>query len=553
MVTAAPGIAVLGCGRWGINHVRLWHEFGCLRVACDVDPLRLEQVRARHPGVETATETTAVLARPDVAAVVIATPPRTHAPLALAAMEAGKDVLVEKPLALTSKEGEKVVETASRLSRVLAVGHVLEYHPGIRKLRELISERTLGRIRYIYANRVNLGRIRTEENALWSFAPHDVAIMLRLIGSPPQQVGCEGAAYLNRDVADFTLTSLRFPNDVLGHIFVSWLHPFKEHRLVVVGDRQMAVFEDTAPWDQKLVVYPHEVAWPDLGLRPAREAETVAMAPGRAGVAAAVLTALPEVQKAQGVPADVERAEPLQIECMDFKRCIATRERPLADGESALEVLRVLEAAQRSLDEGGIPQRYAGASAERFSVHPSAVVDPGAVIGDRTRVWHFSHVMPRAVIGSDCVLGQNVFVGRGVRIGSGVKIQNNVSVYEGVELEDHVFCGPSVVFTNVLEPRSEIDRRDEFRRTLVRRGATLGANSTILCGLTIGRHAFVGAGAVVTADVPDYALVLGVPARIKGWVCECGARLRFADQRAACPTCDRRYRRASGRGAEREL
>ena len=176
-----------------------------------------------------------------------------------------------------------------------------------------------------------------------------------------------------------------------------------------------------------------------------------------------------------------------------------------------------------------------------MGIHPTATVDVGAVIGAGTNVWHYTHVMPGATVGSDCNLGQNVYVGRDVRVGRGVKIQHNVSVYEGVELEDHVFCGPSVVFTNVLEPRAHIERKHEIARTLVKEGATLGANATILCGITIGRHAFVGAGAVVTADVPDFGLVTGIPARVAGWVCVCGRRLHFERSRAQCAECGERY------------
>jgi len=183
-------------------------------------------------------------------------------------------------------------------------------------------------------------------------------------------------------------------------------------------------------------------------------------------------------------------------------------------------------------------------------VHESAYVDDGATLGDDTKVWHFCHVMGGAAIGARCSLGQNVVVMNGVRIGDNVKIQNNVSVYEGVEIEDDVFCGPSMVFTNVINPRSAVSRKHEYRRTLVRRGASIGANATIVCGATLGEYAFVGAGAVITKDVPAYALMTGVPARRTGWMCECGEKLA-GDGAGECAACGRRYVRTAA-GLERE-
>ena len=182
-----------------------------------------------------------------------------------------------------------------------------------------------------------------------------------------------------------------------------------------------------------------------------------------------------------------------------------------------------------------------------YFVHPTAVVDEGAQIGAGTRIWHFSHIMPTARIGEGCNLGQNVFVDNNTVIGNGVKIQNNVSVYNGVILEDYVFCGPSMVFTNVINPRSEIERKHEFKQTLVRRGATIGANATIVCGVTIGRYALIGAGAVVTGDVPDYALMVGVPARQVGWISRHGHRLTEQDDKDnwVCPQSGWRYREVS--------
>jgi UDP-2-acetamido-3-amino-2,3-dideoxy-glucuronate N-acetyltransferase len=185
-----------------------------------------------------------------------------------------------------------------------------------------------------------------------------------------------------------------------------------------------------------------------------------------------------------------------------------------------------------------------------YFVHPTSIIDDGAIIGDETKIWHFSHVMSGAIIGRGCNMGQNVVVSPGVRIGNNVKIQNNVSIYTGVILEDDVFCGPSMVFTNVVNPRSHVSRKNEYRQTLVGRGATFGANCTVVCGVTVGAFAFVGAGAVVTRDVPDYALVVGNPGRITGWMCECGVKLASGARppgTVACTVCGLTYTVVEGR------
>jgi UDP-2-acetamido-3-amino-2,3-dideoxy-glucuronate N-acetyltransferase len=174
-------------------------------------------------------------------------------------------------------------------------------------------------------------------------------------------------------------------------------------------------------------------------------------------------------------------------------------------------------------------------------IHPTAVVDEPIEIGEGTKIWHFTHIMSGAKIGENCIIGQNVFIGSGAILRNNIKVQNNVSIFDGVILEDDVFCGPSMVFTNVINPRSFISRMKELRRTLVRRGATIGANVTIVCGNTIGQYAFIGAGSVVTKDVPDYALVYGNPGKVKGWVCQCAEEIRFRSGRAVCKACGKRY------------
>lgn len=519
----APGIGVLGAGYWGMNHVRVWQRLGMLAAVADPSQKCLEEVRGIDPSIRTYDSPEELFGDPEVAGVVIATPAETHARLAVEAMVSGKDVLVEKPLATNWADGRDMVGTASRLGRLLMVGHVLEYHPAVRRLRELIDGGVLGQIRYLYSNRLSFGKLRVEENSLWSFAPHDIALCLRMIGVEPVDVSCRGGSYLNPAVADVTLMGLSFPNNVQAHIFVSWLHPFKEHRFVVVGDRQMAVFDDTAPWEAKLVLYPHEVDW--VGGR------------------------LPVARKAAGVPVPLARIEPLEAECSHFSDSIRNRSRPLTDGSDALVVLKILAAGGRSLAEGGTPIRMQEPSLGSLgaSVDPTSTVDVGAAIGEGTRIWHYSHVMAGAHIGKGCTLGQNVFVGGNVHIGDNVKIQNNTSVFEGVSLEDDVFCGPAVAFTNVLNPRAALPRKDEYRPTLVKRGATLGANCSIVCGVTVGEYALIGAGAVVTQDVPAYGLVVGNPARLRGWVSSAGRKLSFTNGEAVCPETGERYRLVGNR------
>jgi len=512
-------IAVVGCGQWGKNLVRNFQELGALRVACDVDFRNLSALRDRLQDIKLTASFMEVLKDDDVAGVVIATPAGTHYALAKEALLAGKDVFVEKPLALKVLEGRELVELADKKNRILMVGHLLRYHPAVVKLKRLIDEGKLGKLYYIYSNRLNLGRFRTEENILWSFAPHDISAMLYLLGERPTQVCAQGGSYLNHGIPDVTVTTMEFQSGVKGHIFVSWLHPYKEQKLIVVGDRRMVVFDDMEP-ERKLLLLNQTVEWVDR-------------------------LPVPRMEEAEPIP--FSREEPLRAECQHFLECIETRRRPDTDGHEGVRVLEILEAFQESLDRKTAVVSLPKHVPKPYFSHETAVIDEPCEIGEGTRIWHFSHVMKHAKIGKDCVLGQNIYVDRNVRIGNRCKIQNNVSLYDGVILEDEVFCGPSMVFTNVINPRSHIERKDEFLQTLVRKGASLGANCTIVCGYTVGRFSFIGAGAVVSKDIPDYALVVGVPGRVVGWMCQCGIKLSFAStedagrERAQCEKCGTRY------------
>jgi acetyltransferase-like isoleucine patch superfamily enzyme len=247
---------------------------------------------------------------------------------------------------------------------------------------------------------------------------------------------------------------------------------------------------------------------------------------------------LPWPSKAEGEAITIARDEPLTAEDLHFLDCVAERTAPITDGREGVRVLKVLSRAQDSLSKQDATDQPRNALHHVF-VHESSYVDEGVSIGPGTKVWHFSHILNGSRIGAGCVIGQNVSIGPDVQIGDRCKLQNNVSVFTGVTLENGVFCGPSAVFTNVLNPRAEIERKDEFRPTLVGRGATIGANATIVCGHNIGAYAFVAAGAVVTNDVPPYALVAGVPARRVAWVSAAGERL---GDDLVCPRTGARYR-----------
>lgn len=537
-----PGIAVVGAGYWGKNLVRNFYELGALNTICDTNELIEESYKQKYSNVQFKSSYSDVLIDKSIDAVTLATPATTHFRLAKEALKAGKHVFVEKPLALTVAEGEELVSFARKQSRILMVGHILQYHNAVIKLKELIDNGELGKIQYLYSNRLSIGKIRTEENILWSFAPHDISVMLMLLGEMPKKVYATGGAYLQRQVADITLTTMDFPGGVRGHIFVSWLHPFKEQKFVVVGDKKMAVFDDVSK--EKLLLYPHKIEW---------------------------LHRVPVATKAEAEIVPLEMSEPLKAECQHFLTCIQNGDRPKTDGHEGLRVLQILNACQESLDNGGHkielyePKQPSPCWKPKLSdqglpreirrpfnwgnkpidppyfVHDSSYIDDGVEIGADTSIWHFSHILSGSKIGKNCKIGQNVVIGPKATVGDGCKIQNNVSIYKGVTLEDGVFCGPSAVFTNVLNPRCHIPRMNELQPTLVKKGATIGANATIICGLTIGRYAFIGAGAVVTKDVPDYGLIKGNPGKISGWICQCGMKLFFSGNNATCESCGLRY------------
>ncbi len=328
-------LAIVGIGDWGRNLLRNFYNLsaGRLVLACDMDDKRLKAARENYPGLETTTSFSDVIKRDDIGAVIIATPPATHYEHAIAALEANKDVFVEKPLALSVSEGEKLVASAEKNKAVLMVGHIMIYHQGTLYLKRLIENGALGKVYYLYSNRVNLGKVRDIENALWSFAPHDISIILYLLGKEPVRVTATGYSYIQPGIEDVAFMVMHFGDGTMAHIHVSWLDPHKIRKLTVVGSKKMVVFDDTGG-TEKVFIY-------DKGVDQNQDYETY-------GEYLTLRTGDILIPKISSV-------EPLAEECKHFLACLESREAPISDGVEALKVLKVLDAAQRSLDAGGAP------------------------------------------------------------------------------------------------------------------------------------------------------------------------------------------------------
>jgi len=314
-------VAVVGCGYWGKNVVRSFAQLGALSAVIDPNPAAAESEAAAHGAAARSWDE--VLADPAITAVSLATPAELHFDQAMAALKAGKDVLVEKPIALTAADGEALKAAAEASGRVLMVGHLLQYHPAFEALLALVEAGRLGALRYAHSNRLSMGKFRLEENVLWSFAPHDVSMLLALFGAAPVEVRATGGAFATAGIEDEVQVDMIFPGGGHGHVFASWLHPFKEHRLVVVGETASAVLDDTQPWERKLVLYPYAL---------------------KTGAGA------PEAIKGEPEAISVPQDEPLKRECAHFLAACRDRSTPRTDAAEALRVLRVLSQAQACLD-----------------------------------------------------------------------------------------------------------------------------------------------------------------------------------------------------------
>lgn len=317
-------VACVGAGYWGKNLIRNFDQIGSLHTICDDDKEVLVSFKKQYPNVNCCENMADMLANESVVAVSIATPAETHYELIKKALEAGKHVYVEKPLCLNEEHASECIELAELKNLTLMVGHLLWYHPMVLEIKRAIDAEELGKLRYIYSNRLNMGLLRSEENVLWSFAPHDISMILGLVGDEPESVQAHSANHLNPEIADQTVGLMKFSGNISAHVFVSWLNPFKEQKLVVVGEEAMYVFDDTLPWEQKLAKYEHSVEW--QGERPV------------------AIKGAPEY-------IELEQSEPLKNECQHFVESFSSNIIPRTDGKEGLRVLKVLNQLQHAMDE----------------------------------------------------------------------------------------------------------------------------------------------------------------------------------------------------------
>jgi len=328
-------VAIVGVGGWGKNLARNFHQLpdAALRYVCDIDQAKLDGVARLLPGTQLTRDYDHVLRDPMVQAVVVATTAPRHHAICKAALEAGKDVFVEKPFTLEIAHAAELIRMAEAGKRILMVGHLLEYHPVVTRLKEMIGREDLGKLHYVYSQRVNLGTVRADENALWNFAPHDISVIMFLLGAAPTDVTARGQCYLQKGVEDVVFLTMNFAGRAMAHVHVSWLDPHKIRKLTLVGERKMAVFDDLEA-TEKLRIY-------DKGAQINQDYNTFAE---YVGLRFGDIT-MPYIKV----------SEPLQIECRHFIECIRTRRQPLSDGQDGLRVVKVLDAAQRSLRLNGEP------------------------------------------------------------------------------------------------------------------------------------------------------------------------------------------------------
>ena len=494
-------LGLIGGGYWGKNLIRDLAKLNDLRTVCDIDRAALNKVQETYQNVRITTDFNEILQDSEITRVCIALPAHMHYEYVKKALQAGKDVYVEKPFTLNVDNAKELVTLAKENKKILMVGHLLHYHPAIVKIKSMISNGDIGEIRQIVANRCSLGIFRTFENVLWSFGVHDLSVILSLCGDEmPESVICNGAFNITPNIHDITNCILKYKDKYVS-LNLNWLSPYKEQKLSIVGTKGMIVFDDVL---KKLTHIPEYIKF------------SHEMIPSN-----------PIAIKNNGKQISYSNDFPLICECQHFIDSCISRASPITDGKEGVRVIELLTHLQNSLENNGKEINLKKSSTSHIFIHPTATVDAGAKIGEGTKIWHYSHICAGAKIGKNCNIGQNVYIAEGAILGDNCKVQNNVSIYKGVEAGNHVFFGPSCVLTNDHNPRCAYPKNGEYLKTTLKEGVTLGANCTIVCGNTIGKHALIGAGAVVCKKVLPNSVIVGNPGRRIGSIDEKGAIKHF--------------------------
>ena len=491
-------LALIGIGYWGHNLLREFNNCGVLKVVCEINLDAINKFSKIYPNLRFTSNWDEILKDSTITSVAIALPAEMHYKFAKEALCADKDVFVEKPITLDIREAEDLIKLAKEHNKILMVGHILHYHPCIEKIKEIIMENRIGKIKNITSNRFNLGIFRTQENVLWSFAPHDISVILSLCKGLPTSISCQGKDILTKGIHDVTNTILEWDKEnIYVNINVNWLNPFKEQKLIIIGEKGMLLFDDTLK-ENKLKLFDEYIKWSNT------------------------VPTIPSPIKTEGINIAYDDTEtPLLRECKHFIECCIERKTPITDGEEGLNVLKILDCSTLSLMNNGKKLGFTQIQKDYF-LHQTSFIDIGAEVGKGTKIWHFTHITQDAKIGQNCIISQNCYIA-GI-IGDACKIQNNVSIYKGLEVGNFVFIGPSAVFTNDLNPKAKYSKNGNYIKTIIEDEVTIGANSTIRCGITLRKGCFVGCGAVVLNDVEPFKIVAGNPARVIGEIDEFGNR-----------------------------
>jgi len=475
-------IGIVGGGYWGKNLIREFNACGVLGYICDINENALKEHVKTYPSIKnTFTSLDEMLLQEDMTMVCIALPAEMHYDACLKALNANKDVFVEKPFVLNVEQGEELVRLAKEKNRILMVGHIMNYHMGIQHIKRILKEEVTGPIKYITCNRKSHGIYRQCENVFWSFAVHDMSVILSLFNNPIlSNISCNSHGFITSGIADVCNTSFIINNNVYVNINVDWNSPRKEQNMTIVCQNKIIVFDNVL---NRVEVFNNYITESKVANK-----------------------TLPEITTFTGTP--------LQNECEHFIACCKDRQTPLTDGNEGLRVVKAMLQCNPVVTETPF-------------IHPSSIVDSGSLIGTGTKIWHWCHITEQAIIGNKCSIGQNCYVAG--TLGNNCKLQNNVSIYLGVKAGNNVFFGPSCVLTNDKSPRSGFSKHGKYIETTIEDDVTIGANATIVCGITLGKGCMIGAGSVVAKNVRPNTLVIGNPAREIGVVFDQGDRLLYKD------------------------